>query len=64
MDKFVEKNCNLDAPQVKTQGDILFISLLGDQMQGPRSEVQKEEIPEGTVLSGDKCICVTEQVMF
>lgn len=32
MDKFVEKNCNLDAPQVKTQGDILFISLLGDQM--------------------------------
>lgn len=52
MGKFVKKDCNPNAPQVATWGDILFISSLGNQVQGPRSEVHKEEIPEKTVLSG------------
>lgn len=29
-------------------GDILLISVLGDQGQGPRCEVHEEEIPERT----------------
>lgn len=42
--------------------DVLLISELDDQVWGPRSEVCKEGTP--LVLSGDKCICVTEKLVF
>lgn len=47
--KFVIKNCNLNNAQVSLQGDTLFISGLGDQVQRRGSEVHREEIPERTV---------------
>ena len=43
-------------------GDVLQTSVLGDQVQGRSCAVRKEEVPERTVWSGNRCIHRTEQL--